>query len=323
MAGLFGGGAMPVHAGVTPSGGLYGAATNFLGGIGKSIGNFFNPTAQAQTPPLVKSAQAYTGGAQPALAPFQAQVTQAPTQPSYSPQVQQQNYAPVAQAEGALSSYLAGRDPAAYLTQQYQQLGIPDLQKVLGNETSDILQQQTNLTDLPKADIARRSDSGMLTAAQRNALTASEQSPIRDQLLRSQQANSADTTKLNSLLQLANNYLGAYNQGTQQGEMPLQNRITGANAAYSAAENAANRQPTAASETAQNRQQSMQAAQSLSQDVRSGATLQQIMGKYLAAGLIPDTILSLYNSSGSRYGPAKETAAQLTQRYGVSSGRGA
>lgn len=324
MAGMFGGGSMPVHAG--SPGGLYGAATNFLGGIGKSIGNFFAPQAKAPSAPLVNTAQSYlqpqqqvsqSVGQVPATPPPLSSGTT--TSNSYSPQTFEQNYAPVAQAESSLSSYLAGRDPSAYLTDQYSKLGIPDLQKAIGNQTSDILAQQNNLETLPKEDIARRGDTGMLTAAQRSRLTASEQAPIREQLLKSQQANAGDTSRLNSLLQLANNYLGAYNQGTQLGEQPYQQGIQKAQAGFSTAQNASDRvasekSSTTQAEAMQNRQ--VQLAQNLTQEIRQGATLSQMMGKYLAQGLNPDTILSLYNA-GSKYGPAKESATQLSSLYGV------
>ncbi len=319
---------------------LSGAArgvSNTVGGLVKGAQNYLFPQqAQAQVPtaPITNPNQSPIGRIQQPQKPIPLQqvptlanttITQAP---AYNPsQVFQQNYAPVAQAEQGLASYLQSRDPSQYLQQQFQALGIPDLTKAVGNETQDILKQQQNLTDLPAADIARRSDNGMLSAAQRSALTASEQAPIRDQLLRSEQANSGDTTKLNGLIQLANNYLGAYNQGTQQGTTGYQTQIGDAtqayNAAQGAAQNAASANAVKSTTTAPEAQQAqmMMLAQNASQEVRQGATLSQVMSKYLAQGLDPNTILSLYNAN-STFGPAKENAATLTQRYGISAGRG-
>lgn len=311
--------------------------SNTVGGLVKGAQNYLAPKpVQAQVPPTQIQPPANQSPIGRITPVAQQPLQQVPTltnttinqAPAYNPaQVYQANYAPVAQAESALSSYLQGRNPEQYLNQQFQQLGIPDLTKAVGNETQDILKQQQNLTDLPAADIARRSDSGMLSAAQRARLTASQQAPLRDQLLKSQQANSADTSKLNSLVSLANNYLGAYNQGTQQGTQGYQNQIGDATAAYNAAQSAAKNDAQANSvkstTTAPEAQQARltAVANNAATEVKNGATLQQVMSKYLAQGLDPDTILSLYNSN-STFGPAHESSAALTQRYGVSGSRG-
>jgi hypothetical protein len=340
-------------------GSLVSGAGNYLSGAAKGIGNAvsggFNglvkgaqnflglnhpggvPQAQAQTPtaPIVNQNPSPIGRiSQPAAPRPLAQVpslanTTTTTAPAYNPsQVFQQNYAPVAQAESSLSNYLASRDPGQYLQQEFQSLGIPDLTKAVSNETQDLLTQQNNINTLPAADIARRSDNGMLSAAQRNALTASEQAPMRQQLLQSEQANAGDTAKLNSLVSLANNYLGAYNQGTSAGASGYQTQIGDATAAYNAAQAAAQNEAQAnaikSTTTAPEAQQAQMTtlANNAAQEVKQGATLNQVMSKYLAQGLDPNTILSLYNAN-STFGPAKESGAQLTSRYGVASGRAA
>lgn len=320
-------------------GGAAKGVSNAVGGLVKGAQNFLTPKPLV-TPTYAQTTSTSSPTSQSPIGRITQPIQQMPLQqvptltnttvnqaPAYNPQQQQANYAPVANAETALSSYLSGRDPSQYLTQQFNSLGIPNLTKAVGNETQDILKQQQNLTDLPQQDIARRSDSGMLNAAQRARLTASEQAPLRQQLLQSQQANAGDTSKLNSLVSLANNYLGAYNQGTQQGTQGYQSQIGDAQQAYNAAQSAAKNDAQANSVKSTTTAPEMQQARltavanNASTEVRNGATLQQVMSKYLAQGLDPDTILSLYNSN-STFGPAHENAATLTQRYGVSGGRG-
>lgn len=346
-----------VHAPLA-NGGLFHAATNFIGnGIG-SMQKFFGSTPATPPSPITNPAQSYIS--KPSQVPVISQPHMSPVlpaplsnttttnngayqfDPAATQRMTQQNYAPVAQAEGALSTYLSSRDPAQYLQQQYTNLGIPDLQKAVSNYNGDILSQQNNLTDLPKQDISRRSDSGLLSAAQRARIMASEQAPLRDQLIKTQQAQSGASANLNGLLNLANNYLSAYNSGTNTGAQGLQTRVSDASNMYNAAQrqyeqgqqNQFNsgqaKQTTTAQEAMQNRQ--VQLAQGVTQEVKQGATLQQMMGKYLAEGLDPDTILSLYNAN-SPHGPATQSqyvpgnksgtpTGDISKLYGVTSGRG-
>lgn len=259
----------------------------------------------------------------------------------------------VAPHEQAISAYLASRKPyeQVYGEQQAAQ-GIPDKQKLLSGLESDILKQQEQLETLPKEDIARRSDTGMLSESARRRVQAMEERPIREQLLKTAQAQQGAEVGYNRALQLAREGAQAYGQTTEEGLRPLQATLDTARAqfgqvadsiaqqltGFTADREAALRQyeqavqqgfqldQTQAQQASQLKREESQHVQtmavvgSLTRDVQGGQTLNSVMGKYLAQGLDPDMILSLYNSY-SPYGVAKEGAGTLSSRYGVGTTR--
>lgn len=340
--------------------------------------NFLNPQASAQIPtpqaptPVVQRTQSQLPQLPPAYKPptqlppmgYQASSYQSPAQMSGGStmqnaaatfgQAKMDQYAQlVAPHEQAITAYLASRKPYDQVYQEQQSAqGIPDKQKLLSGLESDILNQQTQLETLPKEDIARRSDLGTLSESARRRVQAMEERPIREQLLKSAQAQQGAEVGYNRALQLAGQGAQAYQTATQEGLAPLQSALDAAKSKYGQAADSIAQQLTGFSqdradalrqyETAQqqgfqlSQAQAQQATQlkqeetqhvqtlqlvgSLAQDVRGGQTLNSVMGKYLSQGLDPDTILSLYNSY-SPYGAAKEGGTQLTQSYGVSPGR--
>ena len=249
---------------------------------------------------------------------------------------------------GELSSFLSSRNPSGFYQEKLTEQGVPDKQKALAGFEKDMLNQQNLLETLPKEDIARRAESGTLTEAARRRIQAMEERPIREQLLKTSQARETEEVGYNRALQLADQALSIYNQETEQGTQVRQAALEAARAEYGEHVDRISQQMTGSSQDREaelrayeaardngyqlNTIQQQQATQlkqqesdhirtmnivgSLTKDVASGQTLNSVMGKYLAQGLDPDTILSLYNSY-SRYGPAKEDAGTLQSRYGV------
>lgn len=305
------------------------------------------PQPVRQQPQLDSTAQSYLGGSGGGYIPSYTP----PSPESYGIQSQEafnrKQAEAIGSAYGAIPTYLASRDPVAYRQERLQALGIPEKEAVLGAFEKDILKQQEQLETLPKEDLARRAETGMITQEQRNRVQAMEERPIREQLFKTGQAQQQAEVGYNRALQLVGQDVEAYNQQTQAAVQGLdaQARATVESAAlmisgfsfdnqvkldsYRQTEAAgyqlqAQQQQDKAQLTGQERThaQATVLAANVTKEIQAGATLQQMMGKYLGLGLDPDLILSLYNANSRKWGPAKETSEQLTQRYGVSSGRG-
>lgn len=348
--------------------------------IVNAASNFLNPQVSAQAPsPVAPVSNIVRTQAQlPQLPPaYKPPAQQQQAQPAYQPpayqapaqlnggssmqnaaasfgQAKMDQYAQLVQPhEQAIAAYLASRKPYDQVYQdQLQQQGVTDKQKLLSGLESDILNQQGQLETLPKEDIARRSDLGTLSEAARRRVQAMEERPIREQLLKSAQAQQGAEVGYNRALQLAGQGAQAYQTATQEGLAPLQSALDAARSQYGQVadsiaqqltgftqdradalrqyENAqqqgfqlSQQQASQANQLKQEETQHVQTLQlvgSLAQDVKNKQTLNQVMGKYLSQGLDPDTILSLYNSY-SPYGAAKESGTTLTQNYGASPGR--
>lgn len=267
----------------------------------------------------------------------------------------------IAPKEQAISAYLASRRPTSEVYQdQLTAQGIPQKAQVLSALEKDILNQQGQLETLPKEDIARRQDTGMLTEAARNRIQAMEERPIREQLFKTSQLKQNEEVGYNRALDLAGRATDQYGQETQQGLAPLQSNLDSARSQFGVyIDNAAQQlsgftqdreallkqyegavsqgyqlnqiqeqQKNQLKQQEQQHIQTMQVVSSLTKDVAQGQTLNSVMGKYLAQGLDPDTILSLYNAY-SIYGPADkarnpkalESPEDLTRLFGVSTGR--
>lgn len=322
------------------------AEYNAGAGVYNAAKNFFNPAqpAQAQTTsqPIAPQPQApfmrpqQTNTVVPAAGLYKpAAIPQAygqSTQPTLTPEEAASRYATaIAPYQQQISSYLATRNPQSYLQSQLDQTGATALGKTLGGYEGDISNLQDQLKNAPAADIARRQDNSTLTAAQRYRLQQTEEEPIRKNLDSVQQGYQTAQLGYNRALQLAQTLAGNYGDETSQNVGQMQGNIGNISGILQkgyAQEASPSGLPTGAitqqQEALQQQAQEQQLREltgSLAQEVRNGATLQQMMGKYIGLGLPPDTILSLYNASSKRFGPAKESGEVLTQRYGVTPGR--
>lgn len=269
----------------------------------------------------------------------------------FAEQRMQQYQALIAPKEQALQEYLASRQPYSQVYEsQLAKYNIPQQQGILNSLASDIATQQSNLENIPKEDLARRVETGgMLSEAARRRIEEAQARPIREQLIKSLNAQGVAQQGYDRATQLAQQGTNAYAQETQQGITGFQSAIDSARQQFGVAADSVAQQLTGFSqdrsdalrqyEAAQQQGyqlsqiQAQQAAQlkkeelaynqqaqvvgSLTQEVAKGSTLNSVMGKYLAQGLDPDTILSLYNAY-SPYGGATEQPQQLGSLYGVS-----
>ena len=193
--------------------------------VGSTVSSFFNPpSVTAQNPPSVPKPVI----APPRQLPPQPPSTQTtlpqssyyrlPSTPTYTPPTPSQFGVPsmeeaankasqermskyaetVAPYEQALSSYLASRRPYGEVySEQLASQGVPERQKALAGFEKDILNQQGLLETLPKEDIQRRQETGMLTEAARRRIQAMEERPIREQLFKTNEARQTEEVGYN------------------------------------------------------------------------------------------------------------------------------
>lgn len=342
-------------------GNLLSGAQQFLGNAGKAIstgvGNlvtgaqqFLNPgitPARAQVPttptPPAFQKPAQTAPIVPSAGQYQAPTAQTPSYASgggssYSPQQAASSYASaIAPYQQQISDYLSSRDSDAYYKSALDQTGANKLQGLLGGYESQIADLQDQYQNAPAADINRRADNSTLSAAQRYRLKAVQEEPILKNLQTVQQGYTSTQSGYDRAVQLAQQMAANYGNDTNAGAQRLASNVGNIGSviqgSIAASQNPgggvpAGVQTAAQSYAQQNAQQDQirQLSASIGQEVRNGATLQQMMSKYLSLGLDPDTILSLYNSnvqsvSRGGFGPASESGDTLTKLYGVSPGR--
>lgn len=255
----------------------------------------------------------------------------------------------VAPHEQALSSFLSLRRPVGEIyTEESARLGIPEKEKVLSGLETDILRQQGLLETLPTEAIQRRQETGMLSEAARRRIEAMEERPIREQLLKTGQLAQTADVGYNRALQLSRQAADIYGQETEAGVRPLQSNLDAARAQFGVVADSIAQQVSGltqdresllrqyegavnqgyqlsqiqAQQAGQLKQQegqhiqTMQVVANMTRDIERRMTLNSVMGKYLAQGMDPDTILSLYNAY-SPFGVVKETPGILQSRYGV------
>jgi hypothetical protein len=306
--------------------------------------NFLNPQqAGAQTPPPQQPTQAFQRPTQTASIVPGAGQYQPPTAnltsysgtgtPNFSPTEAASNYASaIAPYQQQIKDYLATRDPVSYYNSALDTTGANKLQGLLSGYEGTIADLQDQLQHGPETDIARRADNSTLSAAQRYRLKAAEQEPILKNLATVQQGYNTTSAGYDRATSLAQQLANQYSNQTSQGAGLLQGNVNNIGDLVKSAISyrGQSAQPSAVAQNQavqQAQEQGMrQITASVGQEVRNGATLQQMMAKYLALGLDADTILSLYNSnvqakSAGGYGPATESGETLTSRYGVSPGR--
>lgn len=248
-----------------------------------------------------------------------------------------------------LQDYVSSRNPTNYYQGLLESQGITEQNKVLSGLQKNILQTQEDLEKYPKEDIERRAETGMLSEAARRAIRIAEAKPIQETLIGLGKSAETAQVGLDRALQLAGNMTNMYQEETQQGIAVRQAKIDSLRqqfgmeldqaaqiySGFTQDNEAALRQyEMAVQQGYQLDQQQMQVKNQLEQqqnehlrvmeqsaqlanDARTKSyTLNDVMGKYVAQGMDPNLILTLYNTY-SKYGEAKESAGTLASRYGV------
>lgn len=320
---LFGGKIKPTPLVTSPSlaSTIGNGISSLVSGAGRFINNLTQPT-QAQTPPQqpVQLPAVPKPRPLPALPPdttLNIPGNTAPNLPSYSAP----NYAQaITPYQTAISNYLSGRKSYSDVYNAgLESTGANTLGKILSGLDTDIVTQQSNLENIPKEDLARRADTGMLSEAARRRVEEAQARPIREQLLKTLQAKTATESGYNRALQIAGQLAQGYEGDTAAGLAPLQSDLDFQKQRFLGAENQGYSLQQQQAQLAAKQQESSRAqalTYNVAKDVSEGQTLNQVMGKYIAQGVDPDTILSLYNTY-SPHGEANETPDFLASKYGV------
>ena len=208
------------------------------------------PQAQPKSPPIYSPSGTRTSAPTPQQ---QSQQQQQQSQPEPQ-QEYQQSFEPsgedaaaraaeermrrynelVAPVQGDIESYLSSRpDIKKLFEQELTTQGIPAKQATLGGFEKDVTNLQGQLETIPTENIARRKETGMLTAAAERRIRSKEEHPIREQLLKTRGAAESERVGLQRAFDLVDKMLNMTREQEKRGLEPLQTRLETAKGEFS------------------------------------------------------------------------------------------
>mgnify|MGYP001570420686 CR=1 FL=1 len=265
----------------------------------------------------------------------------------------------VAPVQADIESYLSGRpDIKNLFEQEMAAQGIPNKQKSLETFEGEERKLAGQLETIPGEEIARRKETGMLTAAAERRIRQMEERPIREQLLKTSSAKEVERVGLQRAFDLVDKMLELVREQEKRGMEPLTARLEGAKGEfgqevealaaklsgftndrkaqleeYKAKVDAGLKLTLAEKKEAselnqmaidhQNKLEQIAAkdedetafdkkqeiSQTLISEVEEGATLDDLISRYVAGGMKPEDILTVYNSR-SPNGPAQQSSTK-------------
>ena len=130
---------------------------------------------------------------------------------------------------GDVESYLKSRRPITELFQEEMtKQGITGKQEALGTLEREATKLGEQIETLPNEEIARRKETGMLTAQAERRIRAMEERPIREQLLKVTGAKESERVGLQRAYQLLDKMLDMEREQEKRGQEPLDYRLKGA-----------------------------------------------------------------------------------------------
>lgn len=130
---------------------------------------------------------------------------------------------------GDIETYLRGRRPITELFQEEMgRQGITGKQEALGTLEREATKLGGQIETLPTEDIARRKETGMLSAAAERRIRAMEERPIREQLLKVTGAKESERIGLQRAYELLDKMLSMQREQEARDVQPLEYRLKGA-----------------------------------------------------------------------------------------------
>ena len=130
---------------------------------------------------------------------------------------------------GDVESYLKSRRPITELFQEEMtKQGITGKQEALGTLEREATKLGEQIETLPNEEIARRKETGMLTAQAERRIRAMEERPIREQLLKVTGAKESERVGLQRAYELLDKMLDMEREQEKRGQEPLNYRLKGA-----------------------------------------------------------------------------------------------
>lgn len=132
-----------------------------------------------------------------------------------------------------IESYLSSRRPITELfEEQMTTQGIPQKRENLALLEGQVGTLGEQLATIPTEDIARRKETGMLTAAAERRIRSMEERPIREQLLKTTTAAESERVGLQRAYSLIDKYLDVIREEEQRQLEPLSFRLQGVQAEF-------------------------------------------------------------------------------------------
>ena len=135
----------------------------------------------------------------------------------------------ITQLRSDVETYLRERKPITELFQEeLGKQGVEGKRQALSTLEAEGTKLGTQLETLPGEEIARRKESGMLSAAAERRIRALEERPIREQLLKVTGAKETERVGLERAYQLLDKMLDLQREQEKRGAEPLEYRLKGA-----------------------------------------------------------------------------------------------
>ncbi len=139
----------------------------------------------------------------------------------------------VAPVQKDIEAYLSSRRPITDLfNEQMAAQGIPGKQASLSLLEGEAGKLGTQLSTIPSEEIARRKETGMMTAAAERRIRSQEELPLREQLLKTESAKENERVGLERAYQLVDKYLSVLKEQEQRQLEPLTTRLQSAQAEF-------------------------------------------------------------------------------------------
>lgn len=132
----------------------------------------------------------------------------------------------VAPVQGEVESYLSSRRPLGQLfEEQLKAQGVSEKEKTLGGYETEESKLQEQLRTIPEEEIARRRETGMISAAAERRIRQLEERPVREQLLRTSEAKGQARVGLDRAYDLVDKYLDILREEEQRQIEPIERKL--------------------------------------------------------------------------------------------------
>jgi len=128
-----------------------------------------------------------------------------------------------------VESFLESRKSLTDLfNEQLTEQGVPEKEKTLQGFESDVQRLQGQLSTIPGEEIARRRETGMISAAAERRIRATEERPIREQLLGVTSASESQRVGLQRAYDLIDKWLDIFQEQEKRELAPIESRLEAA-----------------------------------------------------------------------------------------------